>query len=111
MTLLEQYNKSSKDKATKILDDAIAKLQSMEATFANCFPHATLSAASTEFKTLNVESGVNEPVSNAVSMTIGEISAVSQGALNSSMPRYRDCFGMLTDCPPNTQMSELLRFS
>lgn len=82
MTLLEKYNKSSKDKATKILDGAVVKLEAMEATFATCFPHATLSAASAEFKKLNVESGTNEPVSKAISMTIDEISAVSQGKLN-----------------------------
>ena len=83
MTLLEKYNKLSEEKATKILDGALAKLEAMETTFATCFPHATLSAASAEFKKLNVESGHNEPVSKAVSATIDEISAVSQGTLNS----------------------------
>mmetsp|Transcript_3370 Transcript_3370/g.7727 ORF Transcript_3370/g.7727 Transcript_3370/m.7727 type:complete len:245 (+) Transcript_3370:104-838(+) len=115
MTLLEQYNKSSKDKATKILDGAIAKLQGMEATFATCFPHATLSSASAEFKKLNVESGSNEPVSKAVSMTIDEISAVSQDVralevfLNLHIPKMEDGnnFGVSVQLSMLKQLSEI----
>lgn len=103
MSLLDQYNKSSMAKATKILDGAIAKLQGMEATVATCFPHPTLSAASAEFKKLNVESGSNEPVLKAVSITIDEISAVSQGVLSSFRPQYRNGLRLLTNCPSNPQ--------
>jgi hypothetical protein len=79
MTLLEKYHASSKDNAMKILDGAIGKLEKMEATFGDCFPYPGLSAASADFKTINVESGANEKVSKAVSTTLDEISSVSQG--------------------------------
>lgn len=83
MTIFKNYTKSSKDKATKILDSAVAKLEGMETTFSICFPHATLSAASAEFKRLNHEIGTNEPVSKAVSMTMDEISSILQGMFKS----------------------------
>jgi len=115
MTLLEKYNESSKEKATKILDGAIAKLEAMEATLAANFPHVSLSAASAEFKKLNVESGSNEPVSKAVSVTIDEISSVSQDAralevfLNLHIPKMEDGnnFGVTVQLSMLKQLSEI----
>jgi hypothetical protein len=63
----------------KVLDDAVDKLKKMEATFAECFPYSSLSAASADFKTITVENGSNEKVSKAVSYTLDEITAVTQG--------------------------------
>lgn len=63
----------------KILDGALGKIEKMEATFGACFPYPSLSAASADFKTINVESGTNEKVSTAVAMTLDEVSSISQG--------------------------------
>ena len=82
MTLLEKYNSSSKQNAAKIVDGAVDKLGKMEATFADCFPYPSLSAASADFKSIAVESGANDKVSKAVSMTMDEISSVAQGMCN-----------------------------
>eukprot|EP00980_Cylindrotheca_fusiformis_P026139 scaffold15472_cov117-Cylindrotheca_fusiformis.AAC.3 len=96
MTLLEKYSKSSKDNAKKILDGAVPKLEKMEATFAQCFPYPSLSAASADFKANSVESGANEKVSNVVAVTMDEISALSQDAralelyLNMHIPKMED---------------------
>jgi hypothetical protein len=80
MSLLEKYHASSKNNAMKILDGAIGKLEKMEATFGECFPYPGLSAASADFKTMNVESGTNEKVSKAVSTAMDEIFSVSRGS-------------------------------
>ena len=83
MTILEKYNKSSKDKATKILNGAVARLEGMETTYSACFPYSTLADAAADFEKLNVEIESNKPVVKAVSVTMDEISSVSQGVFKS----------------------------
>ena len=90
----------------KILDDAISKLQRMEASYSDIFPYQvrtpslekilfsflqretylylfilsfqSLSSASEDFKTIDAASELNEKVVKAVSTTLDEIAVVSQ---------------------------------
>jgi hypothetical protein len=68
---------SSKDNAMKLLDGSLGQLESMEASFNECFPYPTLSVASAEFSRSDIAAS-NDKVSKAVTTTLDSIFTVSQ---------------------------------
>jgi len=87
----------------------------METTYTACFPYSTLADAAADFEKLNVEIESNKPVLKAVSVTMDEISSVSQDIralevfVNLHIPKMEDGnnFGVTVQLSILKQLSEL----
>lgn len=64
----------------KVVDDSVAKLESLEAAFGSSFPYPSVSAAMTEFSAQDVSADSNAAVSKAVSTTLDAIASMAQDA-------------------------------
>lgn len=99
----------------KILDGAINKLETMEATFSECFPYPSLSSASTDFKAIDPATESNEKVAKAVSTSLDEIASVAQDVkaievfLHLHIPKMEDGnnFGVTVQLALLKQLSDL----
>jgi len=81
MSLLKKYQSSSKDTAMKVLEDAVGKLEALEASFATAFPYSGVSAASKDFASDSsslIQSAVNPKVETSLQTALDGVSAISQ---------------------------------
>jgi len=98
----------------KVLDTSIAKLDSMETSFAAAFPHSSLSAASSDFGG-SATGASNDKVSKCVSLAMDALAAMSQDAqtlenfLHLHIPKMEDGnnFGVTVQLASLKQLSDV----
>jgi hypothetical protein len=99
----------------KVLDDGVGKLESLEASFTECFPYTSLSAASADFSSLGVNADKNEKVVKAVTTVLDAITSMTQDAqtlatfLHLHIPKMEDGnnFGVTVQLALLKELSDL----